>query len=191
MKEKKWTDLGCKLNTIYCQWKDHNYIFLASLHVFWTTKLQIQNSLKVYLFQFFLKSSYFTPLRPTNLNLKKIIFDIVTMICSIRGSFFWASKNLPLSHPSWLAPSKAFKIRYSADTVSFWKKQNSSKQTCIPFDSMNSLEHTMAAAEPSAVGADMAKVIGLQIIFEWVMLFKGSSFLRQAFGLWTLCLWFL
>ena len=89
MKEKKWTDLGCKLNAICHQWKDHNYIFLASLHVFWTTKLQIQNSLKVYLFQFFLKSSYLTPLRPTNLNLKKIIFDIVTMICSISGSFFF------------------------------------------------------------------------------------------------------
>lgn len=97
MKEKKWTDLGCKLNAICRQWKDHNYIFLASLHVFWTTKLQIQNSLKVYLFQFFLKSSYFTPLRPTNLNLK------------ISGSFFGASKNLPLSHPLGWLPQKPSK----------------------------------------------------------------------------------
>ena len=109
MKEKKWTDLGCKLNAICPQGKDHNYIFLASLYVFWTTKLQIQNSLKVYLFQFFLKSSYFTPLRPTNLNLKKIIFDIVTMIFSISGSFFGASKNLPLTHPLGWLPQKPSK----------------------------------------------------------------------------------
>ena len=63
--------------------------------------------------------------------------------------------------------------------------------TCIPLDSMKALEHTTAAADPSAVGADMASVIGLHMVFDSLIYFKGISFLRHAYGLCTLCLWFL
>ena len=62
------------------------------------------------------------------------------------------------------------------------------KLTCIPLDSMNALEHTTAAADPSAVGADMASVIGLHMVFDSLIYFKGISFLRHAYGLCTLCL---
>ena len=65
------------------------------------------------------------------------------------------------------------------------------KLTCIPLDSMKALEHTTAAADPSAVGADMASVIGLHMVFDSLIYFKGISFLRHAYGLCTLCLWFL
>ena len=54
------------------------------------------------------------------------------------------------------------------------------KLTCIPLNSMKSLEHTIAAADPSAVGADMVSVMGLHIILDSQMLFKGISFLRDA-----------
>lgn len=60
--------------------------------------------------------------------------------------------------------------------------------TCIPLDSMKALEHTTAAADPSAVGADMASVIGLHMVFDSLIYFKGISFLRHAYGLCTLCL---
>ena len=62
------------------------------------------------------------------------------------------------------------------------------KLTCIPLDSMNALEHTTAAADPSAVGADMASVIGLHMVFDSLIYFKGISFLRHAYGLCMLCL---
>ena len=62
------------------------------------------------------------------------------------------------------------------------------KLTCIPLDSMKALEHTTAAADPSAVGADMASVIGLHMVFDSLIYFKGISFLRHAYGLCTLCL---
>lgn len=62
------------------------------------------------------------------------------------------------------------------------------KLTCIPLDSMNALEHTTAAADPSAVGADMASVIGLHMVFDSLIYLKGISFLRHAYGLCTLCL---
>lgn len=65
------------------------------------------------------------------------------------------------------------------------------KLTCIPLDSMKALEHTTAAADPSAVGADIASVIGLHMVFDSLIYFKGISFLRHAYGLCTLCLWFL
>ena len=60
--------------------------------------------------------------------------------------------------------------------------------TCIPLDSMKALEHTTAAADPSAVGADMASVIGLHMVFDSLIYLKGISFLRHAYGLCTLCL---
>ena len=53
---------------------------------------------------------------------------------------------------------------------------------------MKALEHTTAAADPSAVGADMASVIGLHMVFDSLIYFKGISFLRHAYGLCTLCL---
>ena len=62
------------------------------------------------------------------------------------------------------------------------------KLTCIPLDSRKALEHTTAAADPSAVGADMASVIGLHMVFDSLIYFKGISFLRHAYGLCTLCL---
>ena len=65
------------------------------------------------------------------------------------------------------------------------------KLTCIPLDSRKALEHTTAAADPSAVGADMASVIGLHMVFDSLIYFKGISFLRHAYGLCRLCLWFL
>ena len=62
------------------------------------------------------------------------------------------------------------------------------KLTCIPLDSRKALEHTTAAADPSAVGADMASVMGLHMVFDSLIYFKGISFLRHAYGLCTLCL---
>ena len=62
------------------------------------------------------------------------------------------------------------------------------KLTCIPLDSMKALEHTTAAADPSAVGADMASVIGLHMVLDSLIYFIGISFLRHAYGLCTLCL---